>query len=877
MNINPGALLIAFIFVLFSCAEKQPDHPKVKKLTLQPGFKAEHLFSPSENEMGSWVSMAFDDKGRLITSDQYGALYRLEIPPIGSSDLKPKIEQLTIRSGTTSNDSVLQMGHAQGLHYAFNSLYVMVNNRVNEDFGVESGLYRLMDNDGDDQFDEIITIKELNGHGEHGPHSIITAPDGKSLYVIAGNHTDAPEMDAYRLPSNWQHDNLFPHLTDPRGHARTRKEPGGWIAKIDPEGKHWEMISAGYRNAYDFALNQHGDLFTYDADMEWDLGMPWYRPTRICHATSGSEYGWRTGNAKWSPAYPDNLPPVINIGQGSPTGVLHGKDSRFPAKYKDVLFAFDWSFGIIYGIHLQPAGASYTGTREEFLSGIPLPLTDGVFGPDGAMYFMTGGRRLDSDLYRVYFDGEVANEATNSENLSEAWKIRKKLETYHSGPVDGAVDFAWLHLGHEDRFVQYAARIALEHQPVDQWSSRVFDEKDPSTLIQSSLALTRQSDRFNDTILELLAGIDFTALSLEQKIDLVRTVEVIISRHGKPSRQVQSQVINQLSSQYPSDNDILNFTLSKVLVFLEAPGVIEKTLTLLETEVTRDASGMSDGATEGSDLIMRNLQYGMAIAKTLSSVPPAQHTFYGIVLSELESGWTPELRERYFSWFKKALGYEAGHSYIGFINNARKNALANVPEDKFAYYNELSGDALLTESGNDIAQAIRPEGPGKRWQEDDIQGLLNGGLNDRNYVNGKNMFVAANCNSCHIMNGQGGVSGPALTQLGTRFSPEDILSAIIEPSQVISDQYASSILILENGQSVVGRIVSSDDEKYVVSQNPFDPDMLREVPADQVVRIEESEVSAMPPGTINALNENEVKDLLAYLISGGDPQNELYQ
>ncbi len=24
---------------------------------------------------------------------------------------------------------------------------------------------------------------------------------------------------------------------------------------------------------------EHGDLFTFDADMEWDMGMPWYRPT----------------------------------------------------------------------------------------------------------------------------------------------------------------------------------------------------------------------------------------------------------------------------------------------------------------------------------------------------------------------------------------------------------------------------------------------------------------------------------------------------------------------------------------------------------------------------------------------------------------------
>ena len=137
--------------------------------------------------------------------------------------------------------------------------------------------------------------------------------------------------------------------------------PGGWIAKVDSSGQHWEMIASGFRNAFDLAFNQAGDMFTYDSDMEWDLGMPWYRPTRICHVTSGAEFGWRTGNAKWSPAYPDNLPALLNIGQGSPTGVLHGQSANFPERYQDALFAFDWSFGIIYAIPFTTAGCFLHG------------------------------------------------------------------------------------------------------------------------------------------------------------------------------------------------------------------------------------------------------------------------------------------------------------------------------------------------------------------------------------------------------------------------------------------------------------------------------------------------------------------------------------
>ena len=63
--------------------------------------------------------------------------------------------------------------------------------------------------------------------------------------------------------------------------------PGGWICRTDPDGKHWELLCAGFRNQYDIAFNPDGELFTYDADMEWDTGTPWYRPTRVNHCVLG--------------------------------------------------------------------------------------------------------------------------------------------------------------------------------------------------------------------------------------------------------------------------------------------------------------------------------------------------------------------------------------------------------------------------------------------------------------------------------------------------------------------------------------------------------------------------------------------------------------
>ncbi|MCW3113473.1 MAG: heme-binding protein [Segetibacter sp.] len=859
-------------------------NPKIQKLKLQPNFKAEHLYSPSEAGNGSWVSMTFDDKGRMIASDQYGYLYRLTIPPVGAdtNTNKLKVERLDIQvEGDTSR---IKMGFAHGLLYAFNSLYVMVNNNPTPPSTMNkgSGLYRLQDTNNDDQYDKITLLKALvTPGGEHGPHSILLAPDKQSIYVISGNHTDVPEMDAYRLPKTWKEDNLFPLIKDPNGHANDRYAPGGWIANIDPEGKRWELISAGYRNAFDIAFNEDNELFTYDADMEWDFGMPWYRPTRINHATSGSEYGWRTGNSKWSPAYPDNLPAVLNIGQGSPTNLISAKDARFPEKYRRSLFAFDWSFGIIYAVKLRPEGSSYTANAEMFLSGSPLPLTDGVIGPDGALYFLTGGRKLDSDLYRVYYGDNTSSNAplTSSLNASQLQlqNTRKQLEKFHGNPDPKAVSTAWPHLKNNDRFIRYAARIAVEHQPVAEWQEKALSEKDPQILTQAMIALARTGTAdLQPKMISALASINFAQLSEPQKIDVLRAFELLILRMGKPTGANNAKLIAYLNPKFPTKSNELNRLLSKVLVYVDAPQAVSKTMTLMAT--AKDDDNGQKTFTSSADLVARNPQYGLDIAGMLAKTPPAEKIYYLTVLSEAKTGWTAPLREKYFKWYTTAFGYKGGNSYIGFIEKARKMALANVPKEKFEYFNAMSGNSLLITRGRNVAVIGNPKGPGRDWKMEEALKVVETDSTDRNFAQGKMLFTAALCSNCHTLKGEGGGGvGPDLTQLGTRFSNRDILESIILPGKVISDQYAATDFRMKDGSTITGRLKNEENGKYYISMNPFSPQTLQVIQKKDVESTKLSNVSIMYPGTINRLNKEELKDLLAYLTSAGNKNHEVYK
>jgi putative heme-binding domain-containing protein len=882
-----SAVLSGIIFLVTSCNHGVTtdtktvisSDPKIAALKLSPDFHADHLYSPGLHDQGSWVAMTFDNKGRMIACDQYGNLYRLTIPPIGAdtSQTKISVDSITLHIPGDTSRAANKIGFAHGLLYAFNSLYVMVNDEDDTLHSRPSGLYRLQDTNGDDQYDKITLLKRLDGSGEHGPHSIVLAPDGNSLYIIAGNFTKIPKMDNYTAPPVWQIDNLLPLIRDPNGHDNDVNTHGGWIAQIDSDGTHTNLISAGFRNPFDLAFNDAGEIFTFDSDMEWDFGLPWYRPIRICHVPRGGEFGWRPGDDKWSPSYPDNLPPLVNIGQGSPTSVFSGAHAHFPEKYRRSIFAFDWSFGIVYAIHPEVSGATYKAQAEEFISGSPLPLTDGVVGPDGALYFLTGGRRLESDLYRVYYgDNTQFTDTLAASEISDAQKTRKQLETYFGGPKAGAVDFAWPYLKSEDRFIRFAARIAVEHQPVAEWQAKAIAEKDPVTLTEAAIALARNGKAdVKDKILSSLVTIDFGKLSEAQQIDLLRAFELVLYRLGQPSTAVKSKVISFLDQQYPAKTNYLNRSFSKLLVFLEAPDAVEKTVGLMVK--AKDDSDEQKTFTSSSDLILRNFQYGQDIAATLANMPPQQQTYLATVLSAAKTGWTPGLRDQYFGWFYKAFGYKGGNSFVGFINQARKNALQFVPKDKFKYYNSMSGDSLV---GNakaiTISNSEQPKGPGRDWEIDSAMVLVKDGLSNRNYERGHAMFVASLCANCHTMRGEGGTVGPNLSQLGTRFSYRDMLTSIIDPSKTISDQFAATIFYLNDGTSIVGELINQDNDKYYVSQNPFSPQTVREILKKDVVRKSLSTTSYMMPGLINRLNPEELKDLLAYLKSGGNPKDSIF-
>jgi putative heme-binding domain-containing protein len=814
----------------------------VEKIKIAKDFKVELLYSVPKEKEGSWVSMCVDPKGRLIVCDQYGGLYR--ITP-GADAAATKIEKLTV-----------DIGDAQGLLYAFDSLYVVVNsNRI------PAGLYRVRDTNNDDQFDEVKLLRKFTGHnngglGEHGPHAVLLTPDNKSLVVVCGNQTKITELTTSRVPRIWGEDHLLPRMPDGKGFMANVLGPGGAMYKVDPDGKEWELLSVGYRNQYDAAFNKNGDLFTYDADMEWDFNTPWYRPTRVCLSASGSEFGWRNGAGKWPSYYPDSLPSIVDIGPGSPTGVTFGYGAKFPAKYEQAFFICDWSYGKMYAVHLKPAGSAYQAELEEFISGNPLPLTDLVINPkDGAMYFAIGGRKTQSGLYRVTYAGkESKDQPGGKEGESvELRGLRRKLEAFHGQADPKAVETVWPHLGHADRYIRFAARVALEFNDPKTWRGKALEEKSPQAAITALLALVRVSgsdpfhraadappidEKLKGDILAALDKIAWNDLSTDQQIDLLRVYGLVFNRLGKPNEEMSKRAVARLDPLYPAKDRYVNGELCQVLVYLEAPKVAERTLKLLEQAPTQE-----------------------------------EQIDYTKSLRMLKSGWTLEQRKQYFSWFLKAGTFKGGASFELFMANIKKDAVATLSDgDKVALKDILEAKPIT-----DPTMVNPPRPFVKKWTLDELTPLVEKGLKKRDYDRGRSLFGAANCYACHRFGNEGGANGPDLTGSAGRFSVRDLLESIVDPSKVVSDQYAAVVVTLTDGKTVTGRIVNLNQDNIMINTDMLNPNAQTTVDRKKVDSMEPAKQSMMPTGLLDTLKEEEVLDLMAFLLSRGNRKNEMFK
>ena len=434
---------------------------------------------------------------------------------------------------------------------------------------------------------------------------------------------------------------------------------------------------------------------------------------------------------------------------------------------------------------------------------------------------------------------------------ADARELRvRKLEAFH-GQVDAkAVETAWPHLDSPDRFIRWAARIAIEAQPVEEWKAKALGETKPQASLTTLLALARLGGHDAQAdLLSSLSKISLGSLNESQQLEKLRVLEVSISRQGKPSGDQAKAIVAELDPLYPGKTVELNRELAQVLLALDSPAAVAKTVKLLDAAPTQE-----------------------------------EQLNYILALRTIKEGWTPELRRDYFGWWLKdhhdakhpeyvtkwfeeaGRPYADGSSYNNFIAHLHDDAKKSLSADD----QKLLADVIdaFTPGGKPAKGATRVRKVVKEWVMADIEPSLADVGHGRNFNRGKAAFEDAQCLACHKFGNEGGAVGPDLTAVSSRFARKDILESIILPSKVISEQYAATEGKTKAGEIFYGRLLQETDQFIVIQPNPLKPETTKINKSELALR-RLSKVSTMPEALINTFSKDEILDMLAYMESGG--------
>lgn len=361
------------------------------KVTVPPGFEA--TVYADDHLAHDIFSMTIDAKGRVVVA---GAGY---------------VKVLLDTDGDGVADAARQFADgpktgAQGMYFHGRDLICTG----------DGGLLRYRDRNGDGVADGRPDVfLRIKTGGEHHAHAVRRGPDGW-WYVIAGNMAGVTSK----------------YVTLPTSPV---KEPqAGTLLRLKPDLSGGEVFADGFRNAYDFAFNDRGDVFAFDSDGERDVSLPWYRPTRVFHVLPAGNAGWFSRSWKRPRGFFDMPPVVAAFGRGSPTGVACYRHTQFPAKYRNAVFALDWTFGRVLALPMERSGSSWSSKPVTFMKGkgdFGFAPTDIAVGPDGSLFVCVGGRGTRGSVFRVRYAGKDVPQAPKpAGELDECLRAPQPLSSW---------------------------------------------------------------------------------------------------------------------------------------------------------------------------------------------------------------------------------------------------------------------------------------------------------------------------------------------------------------------------------------------------------------------------------------------------------------
>jgi cytochrome c oxidase cbb3-type subunit 3 len=134
-------------------------------------------------------------------------------------------------------------------------------------------------------------------------------------------------------------------------------------------------------------------------------------------------------------------------------------------------------------------------------------------------------------------------------------------------------------------------------------------------------------------------------------------------------------------------------------------------------------------------------------------------------------------------------------------------------------------------------------------------------------VKGKALFYgAANCSTCHMVEGKGGRLGPDLTDIGSARSMESIVESVRDPSKQLVPGYQTVTVVTADGMDAKGFIMN-EDRFSLQMMDTSERILLLE--KDKLRSFKTSSTSLMPPYDTTLLSDNDLQAIIAYLLTRG--------
>ena len=376
---------LLFLGLMISSGHAEPPVLLDGQFRLPRGF---HIYKVADAKLtGGTYDITFDGDGRLLVGDGK-AVRRLK--DVDGDQVYDESEVIAEGLGGRGPQGLLVYGDL---------LFAVGGDGIQRFSGYESG--------GPLKHEGRIG-QPFNTGGDHTAHTVLRGLDGY-VYFVCGDGGGVSDRK---------------HITEEN--SPVMYERNASVFRFDPDGEYWECISAGGRNPPSLGMNYLGEFFSFDSDMEWHVDLPWYRPVRLNHWAIGGDQGWQ-GVGAYPPYYIDSVPPVLEVGRGSPNWGTFYEHDHLPRKYVDAFLCCDYrwksattggynSSGRLVAFHLKRDGATWKAEMETLAEAIPdakdqnensinFALVDVDVAPDGSLFVSDHNQ----GVWRIFYSDDESN------------------------------------------------------------------------------------------------------------------------------------------------------------------------------------------------------------------------------------------------------------------------------------------------------------------------------------------------------------------------------------------------------------------------------------------------------------------------------------